>query len=137
MENLTKIPVWVTVITAMFFISNLFVFGGLALFRPEIAFPDAGSNAAFPIQFFAIRHIALAVPLLHGLIRKDVKILLVMYTIFFVMTILDVSLLFIKDYYIPIVGELPTMLKAAFGLGAFVAPVTLTLLKLKSLNKQH
>ena len=102
-------PIWFTVLTSLFFISNLFVFGLATFFNPSFAFPDAGEAAAFPIQFFSIRHIAFSVPLLVGLIRKDVKILTVMYAIFAIMSVLDIAVLGIYDYDIPALVNIPAI----------------------------
>lgn len=129
MSNSIKFPMWFTVLTVLFFISNLFIFGGAALFNPGFVFPDAGETAVFPIQFFAVRHIAFSVPLLYGLIRKDVKILTVMYSIFIIMSVLDIALLGLYDYYIPVLGlipaidQLPLAGKLVLAIGAFLAPV--------------
>ena len=109
MTNSVKFPVWFTVLTAFLVVSNLFIFGGTALFNPSLAFPNAGDGATFPIQFFAIRHIAFAFPLLYGLVRKDVKVLTVMYSIFIIMSGLDIVLLGIYGYNIPILGLIPTI----------------------------
>ena len=129
MKEEVQFPTWFTVLTALFFLSNLLVFGLLTLFSPHTAFPNSGDGAIFPIQFFAARHIAMAVPLLHGLIKKDVKILRVMYTIFIVMSIIDVVLLAIYGYDIPIVGlipfvgNLPTVGKVILGILMFWVPI--------------
>ena len=110
MTNAVKFPTWFTGLTALFVISNLFVFGGISLFFPHITFPNSGDGAIFPIQFFAARHIAMAVPLFHGLIKKDVKVLRTMYTIFAIMSLLDVALLGIYGYNIPIIDLIPFVL---------------------------
>ena len=129
MTNTTKFPIWFTALTVLFFISNLFVFGITSLLFPSVPFPEAGEAAAFPIQFFAIRHIAFAFPLLYGLLRKNVKVLTVMYSIFFIMSVLDIAILAIYGYNIPILGlipavaQLPTMGKVILGVGAFLIPV--------------
>ena len=109
MTNSNKLPMWLVVLTAFLFISNLFVFGGAALFNPDLAFPNAGQGAVFPIQFFAVRHIAFAFPLLYGLIRQDRKVLIVMYSIFLVMSGIDIILLGIYGYNIPILGLIPAI----------------------------
>lgn len=133
MTDSVKLPGWLVALTALFFISNLFVFGLTSLLFPSIPFPEAGEAATFPIQFFAIRHIAFAFPLLHGLIKRDVKILTTMYTIFFIMSVLDILLLAIYGYNIPIlglipfVGQLPSVGKVIFGIGAFLIPVGVSL----------
>ncbi|MEL6850630.1 MAG: hypothetical protein AAFP92_19065, partial [Bacteroidota bacterium] len=75
MESTHNLPTWLKALTFLYFLSNLVVFGGLALFYPQVAFPDAGAAAAFPIQFFAIRHIAFAFPLAYGLLREDINVL--------------------------------------------------------------
>ena len=131
-----KLPLWLTVLTAVLVIFNLLVFGMMTFFFPAVTWPDAGESAAFPIQFFAIRHVAFAIPLLHGLLKKDVKILKTMFTIFFVMAVLDVGTVLANDYYIPLVvrltGELPRL--ATFVLAAllFIVPMGLTLRYLRT-----
>ena len=138
MTNSFKFPAWFNIITALFFVSNLFVFGLATLFNPSFAFPSAGESAAFPIQFFAVRHIAMAIPLLHGLIRRDVKTLKVMYTIFVVMSVLDILLLGIYDYPIPVlglisfIGALPALGNVAVGIVLFLLPIFLALRQLRS-----
>ena len=130
------LPMWLTVLTAVLVVFNLFIFGLMTLLFPTITWPDAGETAVFPIQFFAIRHIAFSIPLLHGLLKKDTKILTTMYTIFFVMAVLDVTLVLVNGYYIPLVvqftGELTPLV--TFGLGAmlFIVPMGLTLRYLRT-----
>ena len=109
MTKSTNFPTWLTVLTALFFISNLFVFGGTALFSPFTAFPGAGEGAIFPIQFFAIRHVAFAFPLLYGLITKNRTVLITMFTIFLIMSGLDILWLGIYGYDIPIVSLIPAI----------------------------
>ena len=118
--------------------SNLFIFGFATLFNPGFAFPSAGEAAVFPIQFFAVRHVAMSIPLLHGLIRRDVKTLKVMYTIFVVMSVLDILLLGIYDYPIPVlglisfIGALPALGNVAVGIVLFLLPIFLALRQLRS-----
>ncbi len=136
MTNTIKFPMWFTALTILFFFSNLFVFGLTSLLFPSIPFPDGGEGGVFPTQFFAIRHIAFAFPLLYGLIRKDVKILTVMYSIFITMSVLDIALLGIYGYNIPIMGLIPAVAalpeigKVILGIGAFLIPVGVSLLYL-------
>ncbi|MEM7126841.1 MAG: hypothetical protein AAF702_10975 [Chloroflexota bacterium] len=129
MTNSLRFPVWLTVLTTFLFISNLFVFGGAALFNPALAFPNAGEGAVFPIQFFAVRHIAFAFPLFYGLIQRDVKVLTVMFSIFIVMSGIDIVLLAVYGYNIPIlglipaIGQLSTFGKVLVGIGGLFLPV--------------
>lgn len=128
MTNTIKFPIWFTILTSLLVISNLLIFGILSLLYPAIPFPDMGhTEAAFPIQFFAVRHIAFAFPLLYGLIKRDVKILTVCYSIFMVIAILDVSLLIVKGYYIPIIGKLSYPATIALSVMAFILPMSLGL----------
>lgn len=128
MTNPQKFPLWFTAITALYFVTNLAIFGIATLVSPGFAFPDmAGTPAEFPIQFFAVRHIAFAFPLLFGLIRRNVTVLTTMYSIFIVMAVLDVSLLILNGYYIPVIGDLPTAAKIIVALGGFITPVSLCL----------
>ena len=137
MTKSIKFPAWFNILTGLFFISNLLIFGLATLFNPSFTFPNGGASAVFPIQFFAVRHIAMAIPLFHGLIRKDVKILKVMYTIFIVMSVLDITLLGIYGYNIPVlglipfIGSLPVFGKVLVGVGIFLVPITFALRHLK------
>ena len=132
-----KFPLWFTVLTVLLILSNFLAFGLFSLIHPELPWPGLGkTEAAFPIEFFAIRHIAFAIPLFHGLVKKNVTILITCYTIFMVVAILDISLLAIKGYYVPMLvrltGELsliPTLLISIF---AFLVPMFFALRYLKS-----
>jgi hypothetical protein len=126
----TKLPLWLTVLTAVLVAFNLLVFGLMTLLFPTITWPDGGETAVFPIQFFAIRHIAFSIPLLHGLLKKDVKILTTMFTVFFVIAVLDVGTVLANDYYIPLIvrltGELPRLATFALATLLFIVPMGLT-----------
>ena len=136
MNKLNKFPLWFNILTGLYFVSNLLVFGLATLFNPGFAFPDLGGTAAdFPIQFFAIRHIAFAVPLLHGLLKQDAKILRTMYTIFVIMAGLDVTLLALNGYYIPVLGDFSLGVKLIIGLGAFILPTVIALLHLRNYDE--
>lgn len=132
----TKLPLWLIVLTSVLVVFNLLVFGLMTLLFPTVTWPDAGETAVFPIQFFAIRHIAFSVILLHGLLKKDVKILTMMFTIFFVIAILDVSVVLINDYYIPLIvrltGVLPRLATFALSALLFIVPMGLTLRYLRT-----
>jgi hypothetical protein len=129
-----EIPIWVNAIGAGYFLGGFFIFGWLTLFYPTMTFPVEGNAAAFPIQFFAVRHIAIAVPLFHGLLAQDPKILRVCFTIFLVMAVLDVILLLIYGYYIPLIGPLPMPQTIGLSILGFIVPNVLVLRKLRSLE---
>lgn len=132
-----KFPGWFYALTVLLFLSNLFVFGLASLLFPSIPFPDMGhTEAAFPIQFFAVRHIAFAFPLLYGLLKRDITILKTCYSIFLVIAVLDVGLLLVNGYYIPIIGELPYLSTAVISIACFIVPVSLALLHLNSYSKE-
>ena len=131
MSATKKFPIWFTVITVLYLVSNLFIFGIFSLIHPELPWPDLGKEAAFPIQFFAIRHIALAVPLIHGLLKKNITILRTMFTIFLVMSVLDIILLAVYGYYIPVLvrvlGEVSVGATIGIAVVLFLVPIGLCL----------
>ena len=137
-----KFPMWFMALTVLFFISNLFIFGLISLIFPSIPFPEAGAAATFPIQFFAIRHIAFAGPLLYGLVKRNVTVLTTMYTIFFIMSVLDIVVLALYGYNIPIMGlipvvaALPSVGKVVLGICAFLIPVGVSLWYLVTQTKE-
>ncbi len=119
---------WFSGLTAALVFSNFFVFGLASLLDPSLPFPEMGDTAAaFPIQFFAVRHIAFAFPLLYGLVKRNTTVLAACYSIFLIIALLDVSLLLINGYYIPIVGELPYAATAALSVSCFILPMGLAL----------
>ena len=122
MNDDKTLPTWLLVLTAVLVIFNFFVFGWLTLLQPHLTWPDAGAGGIFPIQFFAVRHIAFAIPLLHGLLKRDGKILMIMYMMFLIIAILDVALIFVYGYYIPLVVQLlgPTSRLVGGVLAAFM-----------------
>lgn len=137
----TKLPLWLTVLTTVLIVFNLLIFGLMTLLLPTVTWPDAGETAAFPIQFFAIRHIAFSIPLLQGLLKKDTKILTTMFTIFFVIAILDVGLVLFNGYYIPFVvnltGELPRLATFVLTSLLFIVPMGLTLSYLRTHSNEE
>lgn len=130
-ESSVTFPLWFTILTGLLIISNLFIFGITTLINPSLAFPQSDSNATFPIQFFAVRHIAFSIPLLHGLITKNPTVLRTLYTVFLIISVLDISLLIINDYYIPFIGDFAIPVKAAIAIGAFFVPMAIGLRHLR------
>ena len=135
-KNAVTFPLWFTILTVLYFVSNLLIFGIATLLNPSLTFPAAGSGADFPIQFFAVRHIAFSVPLLHGLIRRNPTILRTMYTIFVIMSVLDIILLIVNSYPIPIIGDLGLPLNAIVAIGAFLVPTLLAIRHLRSYSDE-
>lgn len=137
MNDSIKFPTWFTVLTAVLIVSNLILFGLLTLIFPEFAWPDMGlSEAKFPIQFFAARHIAFGVILLFGLVRKNVDVLTACYHMFFIISVLDIGLLAFNNYYIPIlvrvVGDVGSAMSALLAVVMFLVPMAISIKHLKS-----
>ena len=131
MSESIKFPMWFTILTWVLVISNLFIFGIFSIVHPELPFPDLGAtDAAFPIQFFAIRHVAFGVVLLHAILKKNIEVLRALYTVFLIIAILDVALLAIYGYYIPVlvkfVGELSLPATLLISTCLFIIPMALT-----------
>ncbi len=131
-DNTVNFPIWFTLLTGLLIISNLFIFGIITLLSPGTTFYEAGSNAYFPIQFFAVRHIAFSIPLIHGLITKNPTILRTLYTVFIIISVLDIALLAINDYYIPLIGDFDLPVKILIAIGAFFVPMAIGLHHLRS-----
>ena len=138
MSDKTKFPLWFIILTILLIISNLFIFGIFSLIHPELPWPDLAATAAFPIQFFAVRHIAFSIPLLHGLITKNVTVLRTLYTVFIIIAILDFALLAMNGYYVPVlykfVGEISFLGTLAISLFAFVIPMGIALNYLRNVE---
>ena len=101
MKNTINLPVWFKLLTWLLIISNLLVFGLFTIIHPEFPWPDLNnSGAAFPIQFFGIRHVAFGIILLHGMLKKNIEVLKASYILFLIISVLDVLLLAIYGYYI-------------------------------------
>ncbi|MGB0850081.1 MAG: hypothetical protein ACPGTP_02445 [Bacteroidia bacterium] len=137
MSKSIKFPKWFTILTIVLIISNLLVFGLFTLLHPELAWPDLGlGEAKFPIQFFAARHMAFGVILLHGLIKKKPEVLAACYHMFLIISVLDVALLATNDYYIPllvrVVGETSSLVSAALATVMFIIPMALSIKHLRS-----
>ena len=132
MSDSVKFPMWFIILTWVLVLSNLFVFGIFSIIHPDLPFPDLGATeAAFPIQFFAIRHVAFGVVLLHATLKKNVEVLRALYTVFLIIAILDVALLAIYGYYVPVlvkfIGELSLPLTLLISSCMFILPMTLTI----------
>lgn len=123
-----SLPGWFMALTALLVLMNGLVFGVFTMVHPELAWPEQAAIAASPIQFFAARHIAFGVVLLHGLLRRDLAVLRTCYTIFFILAVLDFGLLAANpDSFVPVlytlVGELPRAATLGLSLGLFVLPM--------------
>ena len=134
-DNTQTFPLWFNAMTGLLVVSNLFIFGILTLVNPLGTFLQSDTSAIFPIQFFAVRHIALSVPLIHGLLTRNMIVLRTMYTVFVIISVLDISLLVINGYYIPLIGELPQMATVALAISLFFLPMALGLRYLRSVRQ--
>lgn len=123
------LPRWLVALTVVVVLLNLLPFGVFSMVHPELPWPVLGEGEArFPIQFFAARHIAFGVVLLHGLIGRDLTVLRTCYTLFFVLAVLDFGLLATHEgYSVPVAqtlfGPLPRPATLALSLGLFVVPM--------------
>lgn len=124
------LPTWLLVLSGVLVVFNFFIFGWMTLLAPLVTWPDAGAGGVFPAQFFAIRHIAFALPLFRGLIKRDAKLLTTMYHIFLVIAVLDVALILVNGYYIPLVvqvlGETTRLTGALLAAVMFILPMGYT-----------
>lgn len=128
-----RFPAWFTGLTILLVVSNFVVFGWVSLLDPTIPFKEIGAgDGAFPAQFFAIRHIVFAGPLAYGLWKKNVAILSAMYAMFFVMAVLDITVLVANDYFVPILGELPLVWTITISVPGFIGTTSLALWHLSS-----
>ena len=125
------LPTWLTALTAVLVVTNLFVFGIFTLVHPELPWPALGAGeAADPIRFFSARHIAFGVVLAWGLVTKDLGVLRACYSIFFALALVDFGILAVFGYPIPVlvrlVGELPLLPSLAMSLTLFIGPMGFT-----------
>lgn len=138
MTESVKFPLWFSILSWLLILSNIFVFGLFSLIHPELPWPDLGkTDAAFPIQFFAIRHVAFGVVLLHGTLRKNPVVLKTLYHVFLIIAILDVALLAIKGYYIPVlvnlIGEVSLPISLLISTCLFIIPMAIAARYLRKL----
>ncbi len=122
-------PQWFTVLTTIFVVSNLAIFGIATIVDPTLTFDELGEGlGSFPVRFFAARHVAMGMLLLFGLVKKNVTVLTTMYAMFLILSVADVLLLaFNPDYFIPILGDLSTTATLAVAIPAFTVPTGLGL----------
>ncbi len=125
-------PPWFVALTVLLGLSNFVVFGWISLLDPSIPFLELGAgDGRFPAQFFAIRHIVFAGPLVYGLVARNVSILKAMYAMFLAMAVLDIVVLVANGYFIPIIGELSLAATLAISIPGFVGSTSLGLLHLR------
>ncbi len=119
---------WFVVLTTGLIISNFVVFGVWSLLDPTLPFKELGEGGgAFPVRFFAIRHIVFALPLAYALVVRNTSILKAMYAMFLVMAVLDITVLLANDYFVPVIGELSTAATLAISLPGFIGTTSLGL----------
>ena len=134
-DNTQTLALWFKAMTSLLIILNLFIFGILTMVNPLAVFLQSDKSAIFPIQFFAVRHIALSIPLIYGLLTRDTIVLRTMYIVFVTISVLDISLLVINDYYIPLIGHLPQLATVVLAISLFFLPMVLGLRYLSRLSQ--
>ena len=126
-----EMSVWFKVLTILLILSNVVVFGALSIVDPELPWPDRGDGAAFPIQFFAVRHLAFGIVLFWAFWKKEWITLRALYSLFLIISILDIALLFWKGYYIPLlvhlVRETSPIVSAGLAAVLFLIPMSVSL----------
>ena len=86
-------------------------------------FPDLELSGEYPARFFAIRHIALAIPLFHGLLHQDRTVLGALYHVFLVIAVLDVGSILYFGWSYPFLGPQPLLINAVIGSVMFIIPM--------------
>lgn len=137
MQTIERFPIWFIVINCLLIILHLFIFGIFSWYNPELPWPHLGDGPAkMTIYYFAIRHIAIGIPLIHGLLKKDATILRTIYMILLIIAVLDIGLIAMGNYYIPVIVNLigVTMLPVSFLIICFIfiLPVVVCLRYLKN-----
>lgn len=128
MRKPDRFPAWFVLLTSVLVISNFALFGIASVFDPTLPFKELGeAGGAFPVQFFAIRHIAFSVPLAYGLLKRNTTVLTVMYSMFLIMAVLDVSLIVVEGYFIPIIGDLSLLATLIIAVPGFIGSTSLGL----------
>lgn len=128
MSSPERFPIWFVLLTSVLVISNFAIFGLASLLEPTFPFKELGEGrGAFPVQFFAIRHIAFSIPLAYGLGKRNPTVLAAMYTMFLVMAVLDLSLIVVEGYFIPVIGELSLLATLVIGVPGFIGSTSLGL----------
>ena len=126
---------WFQAMTWAIIVFSTLVFGVWTFFDGgSLVFTDAGEDAEYPARFFAVRHIAFAPPLLHGLLTRNTTILSTMYRIFLVIAILDVVALFSWDYDLFFLGNQSRALTAGVAAVCFLVPMGVAVRYLTSLQ---
>lgn len=127
-----EVPSWLLRLSVAVLVGTVVGFGVVPFLSPATAFPAIGEGGEFPVRFLAIRHLAFAAPLLHGIIRRDRVVLRTMYAVFVVMAVLDTMTLAAYGYPLP---YLPGVTGPAAGVVAtvvFVVPMAVAIRALRS-----
>lgn len=117
------VPDWVITLSWLVLAGTFVGFGLVPMLSPGTAFPDAGAGGEFPVRFLAIRHLAFAAPLLHGILSRNHTILATMYGIFVPMAVLDAITLGVAGYPLPYLNGVTGWAAAGVAAVVFVAPM--------------
>lgn len=126
------LPRWLIAMSVVVLVGTFVGFGLVPYFSPSTAFPAIGEGGAFPVRFLAIRHLAFAAPLLHGILRRDRVVLRTMYSIFSVMAVLDAATLTGFDYPLPYLSEVTGPMAGALATIVFVVPMAIAIRALQA-----
>ena len=133
-EKMT-VPTWLNVITVLVIVSNLGLFGIFTYLAPGVTYDGINQAGEFPVRFFAIRHLALSAPLIHGLVTKNKTILATMFRIFLLMSVLDVITLAVYDYQIPFLPDLALGVRVVIAALLFTAPMVIVVRYLNRIER--
>ena len=125
-EKMT-VPTWLNVITVLVIVSNLGLFGIFTYLAPGVTYDGINQAGEFPVRFFAIRHLALSAPLIHGLVT--------MFRIFLLMSVLDVITLAVYDYQIPFLPDLALGVRVVIAALLFTAPMVIVVRYLNRIER--
>jgi len=131
MTDRIRFPIWLLFIISFHILLEV-VLGAMILFNPASSFPEIADVAGFPIGLYAVRSIAVGLPMIYGWIKKDPKILWVCFLIRLITDVIDLGLILEKGYPVPGIGQLAAPITISIYVGLFYLPEILAMRKLSS-----
>lgn len=129
--NKINFPIWLWIIICFHILLEV-ILGAMILFDPSSSFPEIAEVAGFPIGLYAVRSIAVGIPMVIGLIKRDAKMLWVCFLIRLITDLLDLGLILVKGYPVPGIGQLSMPIAICLYAGLFYLPEILAMKKLRS-----